>query len=102
MRLVDLSVDIVFKYALGLEGNENLLKRFLNVLLRESLYEEITDIEVKHLLEINRISKHPMMEVMAQLENKERVLSFLKLYHHYLDLRATLNSDIKINIGIQV
>ncbi|PQQ53209.1 hypothetical protein C6A34_00570 (plasmid) [Bacillus thuringiensis] len=80
-NLVNLRVDFAFKRLFGVEGNEEILIGFLNAVLQSSLDEEI-------------ISLH-LDDPHLPREQKDDKLSIL-------DLRATLNSGIKLNIEIQV
>jgi predicted transposase/invertase (TIGR01784 family) len=65
----------------GVEGNEDILIGFLNAVLQSSIDEEITSLHLD--------------DPHLPREQKDDKLSIL-------DLRATLNSGIKINIEIQV
>ncbi|MFJ8219902.1 Rpn family recombination-promoting nuclease/putative transposase [Bacillus cereus] len=80
-NLVNLRVDFAFKRLFGVEGNEDILIGFLNAVLQSSLDEEI-------------ISLH-LDDPHLPREQKDDKLSIL-------DLRATLNNGIKLNIEIQV
>ncbi|PEY68094.1 Rpn family recombination-promoting nuclease/putative transposase [Bacillus cereus] len=80
-NLVNLRVDFAFKRLFGVEGNEGILIAFLNAVLQSSLDEEI-------------ISLH-LDDPHLPREQKDDKLSIL-------DLRATLNNGIKLNIEIQV
>ncbi|PEQ53145.1 Rpn family recombination-promoting nuclease/putative transposase [Bacillus cereus] len=80
-NLVNLRVDFAFKRLFGVEGNEEILIGFLNEVLQSSLDEEI-------------ISLH-LDDPHLPREQKDDKLSIL-------DLRATLNNGIKLNIEIQV
>lgn len=79
--LVNLRVDYAFKRLFGVEGNEDILIGFLNAVLQSSINEEITSLHLD--------------DPHLPREQKDDKLSIL-------DLRATLNSGIKINIEIQV
>ncbi|WP_044797363.1 Rpn family recombination-promoting nuclease/putative transposase [Bacillus cereus] len=79
--LVNLRVDYAFKRLFGVEGNEDILIGFLNAVLHSSINEEITSLHLD--------------DPHLPREQKDDKLSIL-------DLRATLNSGIKINIEIQV
>ncbi|KAA0803754.1 Rpn family recombination-promoting nuclease/putative transposase [Bacillus sp. BB56-3] len=79
--LVNLRVDFAFKRLFGVEGNEDILIGFLNAVLQSSIKEEITSLHLD--------------DPHLPREQKDDKLSIL-------DLRATLNSGIKINIEIQV
>jgi predicted transposase/invertase (TIGR01784 family) len=80
-NLVNLRVDYAFKRLFGVEGNEDILIGFLNAVLQSSIDEEITSLHLD--------------DPHLPREQKDDKLSIL-------DLRATLNSGIKINIEIQV
>ncbi|MBJ8115952.1 MULTISPECIES: Rpn family recombination-promoting nuclease/putative transposase [Bacillus] len=80
-NLVNLRVDFAFKRLFGVEGNEDILIGFLNAVLQSYLDEEI-------------ISLH-LDDPHLPREQKDDKLSIL-------DLRATLNNGIKLNIEIQV
>ncbi|ARO21637.1 ATPase (plasmid) [Bacillus tropicus] len=80
-NLVNLRVDFAFKRLFGVEGNEEILIGFLNAVLQSSLDEEI-------------ISLH-LDDPHLPREQKDDKLSIL-------DLRATLNNGINLNIEIQV
>ncbi len=80
-NLVNLRVDYAFKRLFGVEGNEDILIGFLNSVLQSSINEEITSLHLD--------------DPHLPREQKDDKLSIL-------DLRATLNSGIKINIEIQV
>ncbi|HDR8483068.1 TPA: Rpn family recombination-promoting nuclease/putative transposase [Bacillus cereus] len=80
-NLVNLRVDFAFKRLFGVEGNEDILIGFLNAVLQSSLDEEI-------------ISLH-LDDPHLPREQKDDKMSIL-------DLRATLNNGIKLNIEIQV
>ncbi|WP_410986523.1 Rpn family recombination-promoting nuclease/putative transposase [Bacillus cereus] len=80
-NLVNLRVDYAFKRLFGVEGNEDILIGFLNAVLQSSIDEEITSLHLE--------------DPHLPREQKDDKLSIL-------DLRATLNSGIKINIEIQV
>ncbi|EJR26767.1 Rpn family recombination-promoting nuclease/putative transposase [Bacillus cereus] len=80
-NLVNLRIDFAFKRLFGVEGNEDILIGFLNAVLQSSLDEEI-------------ISLH-LDDPHLPREQRDDKLSIL-------DLRATLNSGIKLNIEIQV
>ncbi|MCC2329227.1 Rpn family recombination-promoting nuclease/putative transposase, partial [Bacillus wiedmannii] len=80
-NLVNLRVDFAFKRLFGVEGNEDILIGFLNAVLQSSLDEEI-------------ISLH-LDDPHLPREQKDDKLSIL-------DLRATLNNGIKLNIEIKV
>ncbi|MBK5503106.1 MULTISPECIES: Rpn family recombination-promoting nuclease/putative transposase [Bacillus] len=80
-NLVNLRVDFAFKRLFGVEGNEDILIGFLNAVLQSSLNEKI-------------ISLH-LDDPHLPREQKDDKLSIL-------DLRATLNNGIKLNIEIQV
>lgn len=80
-NLVNLRVDYAFKRLFGVEGNEDILIGFLNAVLQSSIDEEIKSLHLD--------------DPHLPREQKDDKLSIL-------DLRATLNSGIKINIEIQV
>lgn len=80
-NLVNLRVDYAFKRLFGVEGNEDILIGFLNAVLQSSINEEITSLYLD--------------DPHLPREQKDDKLSIL-------DLRATLNNGIKINIEIQV
>ncbi|QWG70541.1 Rpn family recombination-promoting nuclease/putative transposase (plasmid) [Bacillus mycoides] len=80
-NLVNLRVDYAFKRLFGVEGNEDILIGFLNAVLQSSIGEKI-------------IALH-LDDPHLPKEQKDDKLSIL-------DLRATLNSGIKLNIEIQV
>ncbi|MEC2869978.1 Rpn family recombination-promoting nuclease/putative transposase [Bacillus bombysepticus] len=80
-NLVNLRVDYAFKRLFGVEGNEDILIGFLNAVLQSSIDEEITSLHLD--------------DPHLPREQKDDKLSIL-------DLRATLNNGIKINIEIQV
>ncbi|MEK4099585.1 putative transposase/invertase (TIGR01784 family) [Bacillus sp. RC55] len=80
-KLVNLRIDFAFKRLFGVEGNEDILIGFLNAVLQSSINEEITSLHLD--------------DPHLPREQKDDKLSIL-------DLRATLNSGIKINIEIQV
>lgn len=80
-NLVNLRVDYAFKRLFGVEGNEDILIGFLNAVLQSSIDEEITSLHLD--------------DPHLPREQRDDKLSIL-------DLRATLNSGIKINIEIQV
>ena len=80
-NLVNLRVDYAFKRLFGVEGNEDILIGFLNTVLQSSINEEITSLHLD--------------DPHLPREQKDDKLSIL-------DLRATLNNGIKINIEIQV
>ncbi|WP_436867109.1 Rpn family recombination-promoting nuclease/putative transposase [Bacillus fungorum] len=79
--LVNLRVDFAFKQLFGVEGNEEILTSFLNAVLQSTLEETIISLHI----EDPHLSK----------EHEDDKLSIL-------DLRATLNNGIKVNIEIQV
>lgn len=80
-NLVNLRVDFAFKRLFGVEGNEDILIGFLNAVLQSSIDEEITSLHLD--------------DPHLPREQKDDKLSIL-------DLRATLNNGIKLNIEIQV
>lgn len=80
-NLVNLRVDYAFKRLFGVEGNEDILIGFLNAVLQSSIDEEITSLHLD--------------DPHLPREQKDDKLSIL-------DLRATLNNGIKLNIEIQV
>lgn len=80
-NLVNLRVDYAFKRLFGVEGNEDILIGFLNAVLQSSIGEKI-------------IALH-LDDPHLPKEQKDDKLSIL-------DLRATLNSGIKLNIEVQV
>ncbi|WP_426952330.1 Rpn family recombination-promoting nuclease/putative transposase [Bacillus mycoides] len=80
-KLVNLRIDFAFKRLFGVEGNEDILIGFLNAVLQSSINEEITSLHLD--------------DPHLPREQKDDKLSIL-------DLRATLNNGIKINIEIQV
>ncbi|MEI5888362.1 Rpn family recombination-promoting nuclease/putative transposase [Bacillus albus] len=80
-NLVNLRIDFAFKRLFGVEGNEDILIGFLNAVLQSSIDEEITSLHFD--------------DPHLPREQKDDKLSIL-------DLRATLNNGIKINIEIQV
>ncbi|AZJ24633.1 ATPase (plasmid) [Bacillus wiedmannii bv. thuringiensis] len=80
-NLVNLRVDYAFKRLFGVEGNEDILIGFLNAVLQSSIGEEITSLHLD--------------DPHLPREQKDDKLSIL-------DLRATLNNGIKINIEVQV
>ncbi|MGH0590639.1 Rpn family recombination-promoting nuclease/putative transposase [Bacillus mycoides] len=80
-NLVNLRIDFAFKRLFGVEGNEDILIGFLNAVLQSSIDEEITSLHFD--------------DPHLPRERKDDKLSIL-------DLRATLNNGIKINIEIQV
>ncbi|MFF1994398.1 Rpn family recombination-promoting nuclease/putative transposase [Bacillus mycoides] len=80
-NLVNLRIDFSFKRLFGVEGNEDILIGFLNAVLQSSIDEEITSLHFD--------------DPHLPREQKDDKLSIL-------DLRATLNNGIKINIEIQV
>ncbi|HDR4764666.1 TPA: Rpn family recombination-promoting nuclease/putative transposase [Bacillus thuringiensis] len=79
--LVNLRVDFAFKQLFGVEGNEEILISFLNALLQSSLEETITSLHIE--------------DPHLPKQHEDDKLSIL-------DLRATLNNGIKVNIEIQV
>ncbi|EJR29903.1 Rpn family recombination-promoting nuclease/putative transposase [Bacillus mycoides] len=80
-NLVNLRVDYAFKRLFGVEGNEDILIGFLNAVLQSSIGEKI-------------IALH-LDDPHLPKEQKDDKLSIL-------DLRATLNSGIKLNIEVQI
>lgn len=78
---MNLRVDFAFKRLFGVEGNEDILIGFLNAVLQSSIDEEITSLHLD--------------DPHLPREQKGDKLSIL-------DLRATLNNGIKLNIEIQV
>ncbi|MED2515584.1 Rpn family recombination-promoting nuclease/putative transposase, partial [Bacillus thuringiensis] len=76
-KLVNLRVDFAFKRLFGVEGNEDILIGFLNAVLQSSIDEEITSLHLD--------------DPHLPREQKGDKLSIL-------DLRATLNNGIKLNI----
>ncbi|MEI5913516.1 Rpn family recombination-promoting nuclease/putative transposase [Bacillus albus] len=80
-NLVNLRIDFAFKRLFGVEGNEDILIGFLNAVLQSSIDEEITSLHFD--------------DPHLPREQKDDKLSIL-------DLRATLNNGIKLNIEIQV
>lgn len=79
--LVNLRVDFAFKRLFGVKGNEEILIGFLNAVLKNSLEEPITSLHVE--------------DPHLPKNHKKDKLSIL-------DLRATLNNGIKVNIEIQI
>ncbi|PEB54615.1 ATPase [Bacillus sp. AFS098217] len=79
--LVNLRVDFAFKQLFGVVGNEEILINFLNAVLHSSLEETITSLRIE--------------DPHLPMEHEDDKLSIL-------DLRATLDNGIKVNIEIQV
>ncbi|PEU18741.1 MULTISPECIES: Rpn family recombination-promoting nuclease/putative transposase [unclassified Bacillus (in: firmicutes)] len=79
--LVNLRVDFAFKQLFGVQGSEKILVSFLNAVLQPSLEEPITSLHIE--------------DPHLPKEHEDDKLSIL-------DLHATLNSGIKVNIEVQI
>ncbi|MGG5739518.1 MULTISPECIES: Rpn family recombination-promoting nuclease/putative transposase [Bacillus cereus group] len=80
-QLVNLRIDFAFKQLFGTNGSEDILIAFLNAMLQDSLESPIASLQLE--------------DPHLHREHEEDKLSIL-------DISATLNTGIKVNVEIQL